>query len=68
MSTETLQSLVADRRGSPSLISTRRVLRNAYGLLSLTLLWTAGTAAASAASALPHPGLLALFGFGSSGD
>lgn len=58
MSTETLDRLVADRQVTPSLISTHRVLRNTYGLLSLTLLCSAATAAASAAFALPHPGLL----------
>ena len=58
MSTENLQTLVAARQGMPSLISTHRVLRNTYGLLSLTLLFSAATAAASAAFALPHPGLL----------
>ena len=34
------------------------MLRNTYGLLSLTLVFSAATAAASAAFALPHPGLL----------
>ena len=36
----------------------QRVLRNTYGLLGLTLLFSAGVAAASAALGLPHPGLL----------
>jgi modulator of FtsH protease len=58
MSAENLQPLVAARQATPSLISTHRVLRNTYGLLSLTLLFSAATAAASAAFALPHPGLL----------
>ncbi len=37
---------------------TQRVLRNTYALLSLTLLFSAGIAAASASLALPSPGLL----------
>ena len=36
----------------------RRVLRNTYGLLALTLLFSAGTAALSVAMKLPHPGIL----------
>jgi modulator of FtsH protease len=58
MSTENLQTLLVARQDTPSLISTHRVLRNTYGLLSLTLLFSAATAAVSAALALPHPGLL----------
>ena len=55
---ENLQTLVAARQGTLSPISAHRALRNTYGLLSLTLLFSAATAAASAACALPHPGLL----------
>lgn len=58
MSTENVRPLVVARQDAPSLISTHRVLRNTYGLLSLTLIFSAATAAASAAFALPHPGLL----------
>jgi modulator of FtsH protease len=58
MSTENVQTLVVARQDAPSLISTHRVLRNTYALLSLTLIFSAATAAASAAFALPHPGLL----------
>jgi modulator of FtsH protease len=58
MSTENLQTLGVARQDTPSLMSTHRVLRNTYGLLSLTLLFSAATAATSAAFALPHPGLL----------
>ena len=36
----------------------QRVLRNTYTLLALTLLFAAGTAGASMALDLPHPGLL----------
>lgn len=42
----------------------QRVLRNTYALLSLTLLFAAGTAAVSAALALPAPGvILTLVGY-----
>jgi len=58
MSIENLQTLVAAPQGAQSLISTHRVLRNTYALLSLTLLFSVATAAASAAFALPYPGLL----------
>ncbi len=40
------------------LLSANRVLRNTYWLLSLTLLFSAGAAAAAAALKLPHPGLV----------
>ena len=36
----------------------QRVLRNTYGLLGLTLVFSAGVAAATAALGLPHPGLI----------
>ena len=39
-------------------VSTNRVLRNTYALLSLTLLFSALTASISMALKLPHPGLL----------
>ncbi len=39
-------------------LSQNRVLRNTYWLLSLTLLFSAGTAAATTALQLPHPGIL----------
>jgi len=38
--------------------STNRVLKNTYWLLSLTLLFSAGAAAATAALRLPYPGIL----------
>ena len=38
--------------------ATNRVLRNTYGLLALTLLFSAATAGISMALNLPHPGLL----------
>jgi len=54
------ETLVATRTAgalTPAL-SANRVLRNTYWLLSLTLLASAGTAAAAAALQLPHPGIL----------
>lgn len=39
-------------------LSANRVLRNTYWLLSLTLLFSAGAAAAAAALQLPHPGIV----------
>jgi modulator of FtsH protease len=39
-------------------LSANRVLRNTYWLLSLTLLFSAGAAAVTAALRLPHPGIL----------
>ena len=39
-------------------LSANRVLRNTYWLLSLTLLFSAGAAAATAALQLPHPGIV----------
>lgn len=45
-------------------LSTHRVLRNTYWLLSLTLLFSAGVAGTAAALKLPHPGLvLTLVGY-----
>lgn len=48
----------AARPGWGSAIASHRVLRNTYALLSMTLLFSAGVAAASAALRLPAPGLL----------
>ena len=39
-------------------LSANRVLRNTYWLLSLTLLFSAGAAAVTAALRLPHPGMV----------
>ncbi|MDP3031182.1 MAG: Bax inhibitor-1/YccA family protein [Rhodocyclaceae bacterium] len=56
---------IALPRGSmESALATNRVIRNTYQLLSMTLLFAAGTAAMSVALKLPHPGLvLTLVGF-----
>ena len=45
-------------RGSATTLTTNRVLRNTYLLLSLTLAFSAVTAGASMALGLPHPGIL----------
>lgn len=45
-------------RGEASALSTNRVLRNTYLLLSLTLAFSAVTAGVSMALGLPHPGIL----------
>ncbi|MBH9554321.1 Bax inhibitor-1/YccA family protein [Inhella gelatinilytica] len=44
--------------GRSSLISTHRVLRNTYALLSLTLLFSAAVAGAGVLFNWPHPGML----------
>ncbi len=49
---------------STGVLTTNKVLRNTYALLSMTLLFSAVTAGASLALKLPHPGvLLALVGY-----
>ena len=48
-------------RTQPSVLATNKVVRNTYILLSMTLLFSALTAAASMALNLPHPGLLITF-------
>ena len=45
-------------RSEASVLSTNRVIRNTYILLSLTLAFSAITAGASMALGLPHPGLI----------
>ncbi|MBL8471708.1 MAG: Bax inhibitor-1/YccA family protein [Rhodocyclaceae bacterium] len=39
-------------------VSTNRVIRNTYALLSMTLLFAAATAGASVVMGLPHPGMI----------
>ena len=51
-------AFTADRASPADVISTNRVLRNTYALLSMTLLFSAGVAAASVALRLPAPGLI----------
>ncbi|NMG14584.1 Bax inhibitor-1/YccA family protein [Aromatoleum bremense] len=45
-------------RSEASVLSTNRVIRNTYMLLSLTLAFSALTAGASLALGLPHPGII----------
>lgn len=46
------------RRAEASVLSTNKVIRNTYLLLSLTLAFSALTAGLSVAMGLPHPGIL----------
>jgi modulator of FtsH protease len=48
-------------RTQPSVLSTNKVIRNTYILLSLTLVFSALTAGLSMALNLPHPGMLLTF-------
>ncbi len=58
MSTPRSQTIALPRGASESLLTSNRVIRNTYMLLSMTLLFAAVTAGASAALKLPHPGIL----------
>jgi len=49
-------------RTQTTVLSTNKVIRNTYTLLSMTLLFSALTAGASMAWNLPHPGLLLTLG------
>ena len=49
---------IISSRGQTSTVATNKVLRDTYMLLSMTLLFSALTAAVSMALNLPHPGLL----------
>jgi len=53
---------IAATRGQEALLSTNKVIRNTYMLLSMTLLFSAVTAGTSMALNLPHPGLLVTLG------
>ena len=46
------------RLGNDSVLATNKVIRNTYLLLSMTLAFSALTAAVSTALNLPHPGLV----------
>jgi modulator of FtsH protease len=50
--------LTRDTGAVAPILSANRVLRNTYWLLSLTLLFSAGAAAVTAALQLPHPGIV----------
>ncbi len=53
-----VHSTGAARPGWSATLATHKVLRNTYALLSLTLLFSAGVAAAAVALRLPAPGLI----------
>ncbi len=55
---ESLRTLPAGAAGRGLALPAHRVLRNTYALLALTLLFSAGVAAASVALALPAPGII----------
>lgn len=58
------QTYTAVRRAESGLLATHKVLRNTYGLLAMTLLFSAAAAGVSMVLNLPHPGvLLTLVGY-----
>ena len=64
MSSEQTLPLVVGRARTSTALSTNRVLRDTYWLLSATLFFSAAVTAASAALKLPHPGIVVtLLGF-----
>jgi modulator of FtsH protease len=52
------QTVALPRSGGESVLSSNKVIRNTYMLLSMTLLFAAATAGVSVALGLPHPGLI----------
>lgn len=58
MSQSRIQAVALPRGGTESILSTNKVIRNTYMLLSMTLLFSAVTAAVSVAMQLPHPGVI----------
>jgi len=57
-----IEAVMGGSAGTALGTQTRRVLRNTYALLSMTLLFSAAVAAASVAFKLPAPGLLLTLG------
>jgi modulator of FtsH protease len=58
------QAIALPHGGAESVLATNKVIRNTYMLLSMTLAFSAVTAATSVALKLPHPGIiLTLVGF-----
>lgn len=53
-----LPSTIGAQRANVSALSTNKVIRNTYLLLSMTLLFSAATAGVSIALKLPHPGMI----------
>ncbi len=63
------QAIALPQGGVESVVTTNRVIRNTYLLLSMTLLFAAVTAGLSVALKLPHPGIiLTLVGYFRLGD
>ena len=58
MNIQRSHAIALPQSASQSSITSNRVIRNTYMLLSMTLLFAAVTAGASAALKLPHPGIL----------
>jgi modulator of FtsH protease len=56
--TQGSQTIALPHRASESPLTSNRVIRNTYMLLSMTLLFAAASAGASMALKLPHPGIL----------
>ena len=56
------QAIALPQGGVESVVTTNRVIRNTYLLLSMTLLFAAVTAGLSVALKLPHPGILLTLG------
>ena len=52
------QAVAQPRRRGETVLAAKKVIRNTYMLLSMTLLIAAVTAAASVAMKLPHPGMI----------
>ncbi|MBS3916065.1 MAG: Bax inhibitor-1/YccA family protein [Sulfuritalea sp.] len=52
------QAIALPHGGAESILATNKVIRNTYLLLSMTLAFSAVTAAASVALKLPHPGII----------
>ncbi|MBL8421594.1 MAG: Bax inhibitor-1/YccA family protein [Dechloromonas sp.] len=64
LNTQREQVIALPQGGAESVLASNKVIRNTYMLLSMTLAFSAVTAAASVALKLPHPGIiLTLIGF-----
>ncbi|EXI72122.1 MAG TPA: Bax inhibitor-1/YccA family protein [Candidatus Accumulibacter phosphatis] len=58
MNTPRTQAIALPQHGAEGILSSNKVIRNTYMLLSMTLLFAAVTAATAVALKLPHPGLI----------
>jgi modulator of FtsH protease len=58
MNRSRVQAIALPRGSMESALATKRVIRNTYLLLSMTLLFAAAAAATSVVLKLPHPGLI----------